>query len=71
MYIYRLDVRNNDGTFVMWSSSKAEANRDRAEFKRDYGKEECFGTDITLCNIPAGKTGLIKWLNANLNTNNG
>lgn len=77
MRLYRCDFYDQGygGVVVTWHGNKADANRDLRDKRKDRRKR--FGSDaagpetVTPVEVPTDRKGLIAWLNANLDTDNG
>lgn len=68
MFLYRVDTLHaTEGNSVQWAGSKKEAMKLAAQWDTEYVHSQ----SVTKVSIPKDKSGLINWLNANLNTDNG
>jgi len=60
----------HDGMLIAWRGSLLEAQECGRQFRKKYGA--ALGPDvIDAVNIPTNKAGLLAWLNAHFNTDNG
>lgn len=72
MKVWRLGYHDRDmGRMLQWHPSRAEAVK-AAHVVIDEGPDYSMkDMDIDLVNIPTDKTGLLNWLNAHFDTDNG
>lgn len=70
MQIWRMSFTTpQDGTILSWHGTKGDAEAALAVMQRDH---ECAGVQLVeQVDVPTVKHDLIRWLNANLNTDNG
>lgn len=72
MRVYRCNCYDKDlGQLVSWHGSKREADQYLRNFQKERGGETVGPESVALEEIPTDKEGLLRWLNANLSTDNG
>lgn len=71
MKIYRATCWDkNRGQMVSWHGTRLSAEKWIKIFRPENGEEQG-PTDWDLIDVPTDKAGLIRWLNINMNTDNG
>lgn len=73
MRIWRCNCYDaNLGTLVSWHASRKAATQTLRTFQEERGDQQRTGPEgIDEVEIPTDKKGLLKWLNAHFNTDNG
>lgn len=76
MRVYRIDYMSPHSTnCVVWAMNKAEAKRIVSDIRKhpeDYNDADLnYEPTISLVEVPTDKAGLVYWLNAHFNTDNG
>lgn len=72
MKIYRITLSTGDeGIVQAWAGSKDEAKRKLREMKGNYEQADQMTGDIEAMDIPTDKAGLLSWLNAYFDRDNG
>lgn len=72
MKLYRVNLGDRDiGRLVEWFGNKVDAERRLRHWQRENGTDNGgFPESIEAVSVPTDKAGLIRWLNANLGTDN-
>ena len=59
------------GTLFSWHSSRREAEQILRREQRARGEEACGPEGVNAVEIPTDRAGLLAWLNAHFNSDNG
>jgi hypothetical protein len=72
MKIYRCTKNHKDfGNMLSWHSSKREADAELRRFQKERGDSPNGPEDVDVVDVPTDRAGLLAWLNAHFDCDNG
>lgn len=72
MILYRLDYSDPDhGIVIQWFKSKRERTAAISQLRREIPSLDSASFAMSEVTFPITKTAVVRWLNANLNRDNG